>query len=172
MDATKAEVNVDVKKEVRHLTQMSGSIQKRVQDDRIQALKAKDSRRSTAISLILAAFKQKEVDTRQALDDSTVLGILDKMLKERRQSLAQYETAARQDLADQENFEIELISSYLPSQLSEPELEQLIKDAIRSLQANSIKDMGKVVAALKPQIQGRADVALVSKKVKDSLSSI
>ena len=148
---------------------MSDLIQTRVQNDRIEALKAKNSRRSTAISLILAAFKQQEVDTRQALDEQKILAIFDKMLKERRQSVAQYETAGRQDLADQERFEIDLISSYLPSQLSEPELDQLIKNTISSLQASSIKDMAKVIATLKPQVQGRADMALMSKKVKDAL---
>lgn len=148
---------------------MSESIQKRVQDDRIQALKAKDSRRSTAISLILAAFKQQEVDTRQVLDDQKIFAIFDKMLKERRYSLTQYESAGRQDLAEQESFEIDLISSYLPSQLSETELDELIKNTILSTQASNIKDMAKVLAALKPQVQGRADMAIVSKKVKDGL---
>ena len=150
----------------------SDSIQKRVQDDRIQALKAKDSHRSRAISLILAAFKQQEIDTREPLDDQKIFVILDKMLKERRLSLAQYEAAGRQDLAQQESFEIDLISSYLPSQLTETELTELIKATIHTVQASSIKDMGKVLAALKPQVQGRADMALVSKKVKDSLSAI
>lgn len=144
-------------------------LQKQIQTDRIHALKSKDQRRSRAISLILASFKQKEVDTRQVLDDSAVLAILDKMLKERRQSLAQYEAAGRQDLVDQENFEIELIHSYLPPQLSEAELDELIKDTISSTHAGSIKDMGRVVAALKPKVQGRADMALVSKKVNDLL---
>jgi len=150
---------------------MLESIQKRVQDDRIQALKDKDQRRSRAISLILSAFKQQEVDTRQALDEQNIFAIFDKMLKERRHSITQYQTAGRQDLIEQENFEIDLISSYLPSQLSEAELDELIKSTVHSTQANSIKDMGKVVAALKAQVQGRADMALVSKKVKDSLSS-
>lgn len=148
------------------------SIQKEVHEDRIQALKDHDRRRATALSLVLAAFKQQEVDTRQALDKQKELAILDKMLKERRQSVAQYQMANRQDLVDQENYEIELLSSYLPSQLSVAELDELIKTAIKASNASSIKDMGRVVTILKPQVQGRADMAVVSQKVKDSLSSL
>lgn len=151
---------------------MPESLQKRIQDDRILALKAKDQQRSRAISLILAAFKQQEVDTREALDDQKIFAILDKMLKERRLSLAQYEAAGRENLAQQESFEIDLISSYLPSPLTESELISLIEAAIHASQASNARDMGKVLAILKPQVQRRADMTLVSKKVKDSLSNI
>lgn len=146
------------------------SLKQQIQDDMKNAMRAKDQRRLDAVRLILAAVKQIEVDERIEVDDARLLAILDKLLKQRRDSVAQYETAGRHDLVEQESYEMNIIQAYMPAQLSAEEIENLINEAINTVAASSAKDMGKVMAELKPKIQGRADVAAVSAKVKDRLN--
>lgn len=138
----------------------------RLQDDMKTALRAKDKLRLGAIRLILAAIKQREVDERIELNDIQTLAVLEKMIKQRRESLAQYQSAGREDLAAQEAFEIEIIQAYLPAPLSEADLDALIASAIAVTGAQSVRDMGKVMALIKDQAQGRADMAVVSARVK------
>ncbi len=133
-------------------------------------MRAKDKERLGVIRLILAAIKQQEVDTRTDLDDAAVLVVLDKMLKQRRDSISQYTAAGRDDLAQKEQFEVGVVQQYMPEALSEAELEQLIKDAITASGAQSMKDMGKIMNELRPKVQGRADMAQVSQKVKSLLA--
>jgi uncharacterized protein YqeY len=149
---------------------MMSEIKQKIQEDMKTAMRAKEKQRLGAIRLIQAAIKQKEVDERISLDDNQIITVLDKMLKQRRDSLAQYEQAGRADLVEQEAFEIELIKSYLPQSLSEEELKQLIDNAIQQTGATSSKDMGKVMGILKPQVQGRADMKQVSEQVKQRLN--
>jgi hypothetical protein len=137
-----------------------------INEDMKTAMRAKDKERLGVIRLILAAIKQQEVDTRTAMDDTAVLAVLDKMLKQRRDSISQYEAAGRDDLAQKEQFEVEVIRHYMPEALSEAELEQLIKEAIAASGAQSMKDMGKIMNELRPKVQGRADMGQVSQKVK------
>ena len=134
------------------------------------AMRAKDSARLSAIRLLLAALKQKEVDERVELSDADVLGVIDKMIKQRRESIAQFEKAARKDLAEAEKFEVEVLAGYLPQQMSEAELEQAVAAAIKESGAGSVKDMGKVMAALKAKLAGRADMGKVSALVKAKLA--
>jgi len=150
---------------------MSQSLKERIQEDMKTAMRSREKQRLGAIRLILAAIKQREVDERISLDDVQVTVVLDKMLKQRRDSLAQYEQAKRQDLADQEAFEIALIQGYLPQPLSETELEQLLTETIAETAASSVKDVGKVMAALKAKVQGRADMKKVSEQVKQRLAT-
>ncbi|MDS4027009.1 MAG: GatB/YqeY domain-containing protein [Candidatus Contendobacter sp.] len=142
------------------------SLKDRIQDDMKAAMRAKDKQRLGAIRLILAAIKQREVDERIDLNESQTLAVLERMIKQRRESLAQYQSAGREDLAAQEAFEIELIQSYLPAPLSEAELDALIAHAIAATGAQSVRDMGKVMAAIKDQAQGRVDMAEVSAQIK------
>ncbi|HRD48554.1 MAG: GatB/YqeY domain-containing protein [Candidatus Competibacter sp.] len=142
------------------------SLKDRIQDDMKAAMRAKDKRRLGVIRLILAAIKQREVDERIELSDAQALAVLEKMIKQRRESLAQYQSANRADLADQEAFEIELIQSYLPAPLNETDLDALIADAIAVTGAQSVRDMGKVMALIKDQAQGRVDMTTVSARVK------
>ncbi len=142
------------------------SLKERVQDDMKAAMRAKEKERLGAIRLILAAIKQREVDERVELSDSQILGVLEKMIKQRRESLAQYQNAGRDDLATREAFEIELIQTYLPAPLSEADLETLIAEAVAATNAQSVRDMGKVMALLKDKMQGRADMAAVSARIK------
>jgi uncharacterized protein len=146
------------------------SLKDRIQDDMKAAMRAKDKQRLGAIRLILAAIKQREVDERIELSDAQVLVVLEKMIKQRRESLAQYQSAGREDLAAQEAFEIELIQSYRPAPLSEADLDALIANAIAVTGAQSVRDMGKVMALIKDQAQGRADMAAVSARVKARFS--
>ena len=146
------------------------SLKKRIEGDMKTALRAGDKRRLGTIRLILAAIKQREVDERIVLDDAQVLAVLDKMAKQRRESVAQYQTAGRQDLVEQESFELEVIQGYMPAALSEAELDELINAAITETGASSIKDMGKVMGVLKPRVQGRADMGAVSARIKAILS--
>ena len=134
------------------------------------AMRAKDSARLSAIRLILAAIKQKEVDERVELTDPDVVGILEKMIKQRRESIAQFEKAARNDLADAEKFELGVVSGYLPQQLSDSQVQEEIAKAISETGASGVKDMGKVMAALKSRLAGRADMGKVSALVKARLS--
>lgn len=147
----------------------TSAIKLRIEDDMKNAMRAQEKERLATIRLILAAFKQREVDERITLSDEHVLSILDKMLKQRRESIAQFQSAGRDDLVQKETAEVSIIQSYLPQQLSEDEINQLIKTAIQESAAASAKDMGKVMALLKPKLQGRADIAAVSKKIKELL---
>jgi uncharacterized protein YqeY len=132
-------------------------------------MRAKDPARLSAVRLLLAAMKQKEVDERIELSDADVLGIIDKMVKQRRESIAQYEKAARADLVAVEKFEIEVLSGYLPQQMGEAELAQAVAAAVAESGASGVKDMGKVMALLKPRLAGRADMGKVSGLVKAKL---
>jgi uncharacterized protein len=134
------------------------------------AMRAKDSARLSTIRLLLAAMKQKEVDDRVELSDADVLAIIEKMIKQRRESVAQFEKASRQDLADKEKAEVQVLSAYLPQKMGEPEIAQAIAAAIAESGASGIKDMGKVMALLKPRLAGRADMGAVSSLVKAKLS--
>ena len=145
------------------------TLKERVQDDMKAAMRARDAARLSAIRLLLAALKQKEVDERLQLADADVLAIIEKMLKQRRESIAQFEKAARQDLADQEKFEIGVLSAYLPQQMGEAEVAQAIAAAVSEAGASGVKDMGKVMALLKPRLAGRADMGRVSALVKTKL---
>ena len=145
-------------------------LKNRIQDDVKAAMKAKDKARLGTLRLITAAIKQREVDERAELDDSQVLAILDKMIKQRRDSVSQYENAGRQELADQEKREIAIIETYLPAGLGEDEISAMITGAIQQVGAAGMQDMGKVMGILKPQMQGRADMGKVSALVKQQLS--
>ncbi|MGA7800557.1 MAG: GatB/YqeY domain-containing protein [Gammaproteobacteria bacterium] len=145
------------------------SLKERLQDDMKAAMRAGEKPRLAVIRLINAAIKQREVDERISLDDAQVTAVLDKMVKQRRESLSHYEQAGRDDLANQETFEIEVIQQYLPEPLGDAELDALINDALTQTGASSIKDMGKVMGILKPQVQGRADMAAVSARIKARL---
>lgn len=139
-------------------------------DDMKAAMKSGDRQRLGTIRLVQAAIKQREVDERIQLDDAQVLHVLEKMLKQRRDSVAQYEAAQREDLAAQERYEIGVIESYLPAQLSDSELDALIASAIADSGAASARDMGKVMALLKERAAGRADFGALSQKVKAKLA--
>ncbi len=146
-------------------------LKQRIQEDMKGAMKGGDKRRLGTIRLVMAAIKQREVDERIELDDEQVLAVLDKMVKQRRDSIEQYEKAGRDELAEQEKFEIGVLQEYLPEALSEEEITDLIKQAMADTGAESMRDMGKVMGQLKPQLQGRADVGAVSAKVKQLLGS-
>ncbi len=145
-------------------------LKQRLQEDMKASMKAGDKRTLGVIRLMLAAVKQREVDERIELADEQVLAVLDKMLKQRRESIKQYEQAGRQELADQEAFEVGVIQTYLPAALSEAEIAALVSEAIAAAGASSIRDMGKVMGQLKPKLQGRADMAAVSALVKQQLA--
>lgn len=134
------------------------------------ALRAGDRRRLGVVRLILAALKQREIDERIQLDDAQVIAVLDRQLKQRRDSVAQYEAAGRKDLADQEHYEIGVIREYLPAALDPAEIEALIEEAVAATGAAGARDMGKVMAYLKPRLQGRADMGAVSARVKARLA--
>ena len=142
----------------------------RIKEAMKDAMRAKDKARLSTIRLILSAIKQVEVDTRAELDDTAILAILDKMVKQRRESIKQYEDAGRQELADVEYAEIEVLQEFLPKPLTDDEIAELIEQAVSSTGAESIKDMGKVMGILKPQLQGRADMGQVSGKIKSRLA--
>ncbi|HEY5776650.1 MAG TPA: GatB/YqeY domain-containing protein [Xanthomonadales bacterium] len=142
-----------------------------IQEDVKSAMRARDQKRLTALRLITAAIKQVEVDQRIEMDDTAVLAVLDKMVKQRRDSLEQYQSAGRDDLAAQEKFELDLISAYLPEALSHGELTALIKQAVADTGASSIRDMGAVMNKLRGQVQGRADMKAVSNAVKEQLGA-
>jgi len=134
------------------------------------AMRAKDSARLSAIRLALSGIKQREVDERIQLTDADVLSVIEKMIKQRRESIVQYEKAARNDLADVEKFEIGVLAGYLPQQMGETEIAQAVAAAVAESGASGIKDMGKVMALLKPRLAGRADMGAVSALVKAKLS--
>jgi len=149
---------------------MSSQLKQRIQEDVTAAMRAKDKPRLSVLRLVTAAIKQVEVDSRTELDDQGVLTVLEKMLKQRRDSLTQFTDAGRTDLADQESYEITLIENYMPEALPAEELEALIDAAISETAAGSLRDMGKVMGLLKPRVQGRADLGAVSATVKQKLA--
>jgi hypothetical protein len=145
------------------------SLKDRILQDVKDAMRSRDKPRLATLRLITAAIKQQEVDERIELDDAQVLALLDKMCKQRRESISQYEKAARDDLIAQETSELELIQTYLPEQLGEDEIAAFIDEAMAATGAASIKDMGKVMGQLKPRLQGRADMGAVSAMIKAKL---
>lgn len=147
----------------------ASELQTRINDALKTAMRAKEKARVAVLRLVTAEFKRIEVDERIELGDARVLAVLDKMVKQRRDSEKQYLDAGRQELADQERFEIDTIQEFLPQPLSDAELDQLVADAISQSGAENMKDMGKVMGILKPQVQGRADMADVSKRLKAQL---
>jgi len=142
-----------------------------ITEDMKAAMRARDAARLSAIRLLLAAMKQREVDERIELSDADILGIIEKMLKQRRDSVTQFEAGGRQDLADVEKFEIGVLSGYLPQQLSEGEIAGEVAAAFAATGARRMQDMGKVMVALKPRLAGRADMARVSALVKAKLGA-
>lgn len=147
------------------------TLKAQINEDMKAAMKAKETVRLSAIRLLIAAIKQKEVDERIELDDAAVIAVVDKMQKQRRDSVTQYEAAQRQDLADKERFEMEVLSAYLPQQLSEAEVAAIIDEAIAASGAAGAADMGKVVGLVKPKVAGRADMGKVSAAIKAKLAS-
>jgi uncharacterized protein YqeY len=145
------------------------SLKERITDDMKAAMRSGEKERLGVIRMITSAIKQREVDERITLDDAQVLSVLDKMIKQRKESLVQFQAGNRQDLVDKETAEITLLQGYLPSQLSEAEVDALIGDAVAATGASSIKDMGKVMAIIKAKAQGRADMAAVGAKIKAKL---
>ncbi len=145
------------------------SLKQRINEDMKNAMRAKDGPRLSAIRLLMAAMKQKEIDERIELDDSAVVAIAEKLLKQRKDSVTQYLAAQRQDLADQEQFEIGVLSAYMPQPLSADEVAALVQQAVSESGAAGAKDMGKVMAWLKPRLAGRADMTAVSGLVKAAL---
>lgn len=143
----------------------------RITDDMKASMRAGEKERLATIRLILAAIKQREVDERIDLDDSMVIAVLDKMAKQRRESIDQFSKAGRTDLVDKENGELAIIQSYMPKQLSDAEIDGMIAEAIKSTGASSVKDMGKVMGLLKPQLAGRADMAKVGASIKSKLGA-
>jgi uncharacterized protein YqeY len=135
------------------------------------AMRARDQKRLTALRLMTAAIKQIEVDQRIEVDDQIVLGVLDKMVKQRRESLEQFQAAGRDDLAAQEQYELDLLAPYMPDPLSDDEVASLIKQAVAETGASSIRDMGAVMSKLRSEVQGRADMKAVSSAVKAQLSA-
>ena len=145
------------------------TLKARITEDMKTAMRAQDKPRLGVIRLMLAAIKQQEVDTRTELDDSTILAVLEKMLKQRRESLRQYTDAGRLDLANQEQFEIGIIQDYMPQALAADELDALIQQGIAETGATTMRDMGKVMNWLKPQVQGRTDMGQLSGLIKAKL---
>jgi uncharacterized protein YqeY len=146
------------------------SLKERITDDMKAAMRSGQKVELGVIRMITAAIKQREVDERITLDDSQVLSVLEKMIKQRKESLVQFQAGNRQDLVDKEAAEITLLQGYLPSQLSDSEIDALISEAIQATGAASIKDMGKVMGLIKGKAQGRADMAAVGAKIKARLS--
>ena len=145
------------------------TLKERITEDMKAAMRASEKERLSTIRLVQAAIKQREVDERIALNDAQVLAVLEKMVKQRKESIAQFEQGGRKDLADKERREIDLLQAYLPAQLSAAELDALIRDAIAATGAASIKDMGKVMGVVKSKAAGRADMAAVGASVKAAL---
>lgn len=146
------------------------SLKAKISEDMKAAMKARETARLGAIRLLLAAIKQREVDDRIELDDAGVLAVIDKMLKQRRDSIAQYEKASRQDLVDAEKLEVGVLTGYMPQALSPEEIQAAVAEALAASGAAGPQDMGKVMAVLKPKLAGRADMSQVSGLVKAALS--
>jgi len=142
-----------------------------ISEDMKTAMRSKDTQRLSAIRLLLAAIKQREVDERKDLDDQEIIGVIEKMIKQRRESIAQFEKASRADLAEAENFELGVLQAYMPQPLSKAEIEAAVAAAFTESGAQSVRDMGKVMAILKARLAGRADMAAVSAIVKGRLVS-
>ena len=149
---------------------MTSILRDRITDDMKAAMRARESARLSTIRLLLAALKQKEIDERVVLSDADVLGIVEKLIKQRRESISQFLNAGRQDLADVETAELGLLQAYLPAQLAEDELQTQINIAVEEVAATSSRDMGKVMALLKSRLAGQADMARVSALIKARLS--
>lgn len=149
---------------------MVSILKQRIQEDMKLALRAQDKQRLGVVRLILAAIKQVEVDERIELDDMRISHILNKMIKQRRDAIEQYSQAKRDDLVEQEQQEEAIIQTYLPEPFNEADIDHLLAETIKKLGATSIKDMGRVMAEMKEKLQGRADIALVSAKVKERLT--
>lgn len=150
---------------------MADTLKSRLQDAVKQAMRDGDRARLGTLRMAMAAIQQREVDERRDLDDTEVLAILDKQVKQRRESVEQYREGGRDDLADREEAEIRVLSEFLPQPLGDDELDELISQSIEEAGADSIRDMGKVMGALKPRVQGRADMGEVSRKVKARLGT-
>lgn len=150
---------------------MSESLKDRIQEDLKTAMRAKDKPRLGVIRLIMAAIQQKEIDERISLDNTQILAVLEKMIKQRRDSITHYQQGSRQDLVDQEAFEIEVIQTYLPQPFSEAELRELIEAVMKESGATSAKDLGKVMKLLKLRVQGRADMQQLSRQIKQRLGA-
>lgn len=147
------------------------TLKDRISEDLKNAMRAGDARRRDALRLVMAALKQREVDERKALADAEVIAVIDRMIKQRRESISQFEKGGRNDLAAAEKFEIEVLEAYMPQALSDSEIEASIAAAIQSTGAKGMADMGKVMAALKNGLAGRADMAKVSALVKARLAA-
>ena len=145
------------------------SLKNQINDDMKSAMRSKDSARLGAIRLLLSAIKQKEVDERIELTNDNIISIIDKMLKQRRDSIEAFKKANRNDLVEKEEFEVKVLQEYMPKQLSDQELEEFIIDAIKVSGANSMKDMGSIMNILKSKLAGKANMAEVSKKIKEKL---
>ena len=148
---------------------LPSGLKERITEDMKAAMRSGEKERLGVIRMITAAIKQREVDERITLDDVQVLNVLEKMIKQRKESLVQFQAGNRIDLADKESAEITLLQTYMPTQLSDPEIDALISDAITATGAASIKDMGKVMGVIKGKAQGRADMAAVGAKIKAKL---
>ncbi|MEX0734156.1 MAG: GatB/YqeY domain-containing protein [Steroidobacteraceae bacterium] len=145
------------------------SLKARITEDMKAAMRAGEKDRLSCIRMLQAGIKQREVDERVTLDDAQVLAVIDKMIKQRRESVAQFEAGKRADLVAKESAEIELLSGYLPAQLDASELDRLIREAIAATGASSMKEMGKVMGWLKPKVQGRTDIGALSARIKAAL---
>jgi hypothetical protein len=145
------------------------TLKERITEDMKAAMRAKETARLSTIRLLLAAIKQREVDERIQLSDADVVAAIEKMLKQRRDSISQFEAAGRQDLADAEKLEVRILTGYMPQAFSEAEIEAAVSAAVAEAGAKSPQDMGKVMAVLKPKLAGRADMAKVSALVKTKL---
>jgi len=146
------------------------TLKAQITEDMKTAMKAKEARRLSAIRLLLAAVKQREVDERKDLSDADVAGVIEKMIKQRRDSISQFQAAGRQDLVDNETFELNLLSGYLPKQLTDAEIASEVSSAIAQTGAKTVADMGKVMGLLKGKLAGRADMSKVSALVKTGLA--
>jgi uncharacterized protein YqeY len=147
------------------------TLKERITEDMKAAMRASDKERLSTIRMLQAAIKQREVDERITLDDAQVIAVLEKMVKQRKESVAQFEQGGRTDLADKEKAEIALLTAYLPAQLSDAEVDALIREAIATTGASSVKDMGKVMGVVKAKAAGRADMGAVSARIKAALSA-
>lgn len=149
---------------------MADELKQRIQEDMKGAMRSREQLKLTTIRMLIAAYKKREIDDRTTLGDVGILSIINKMIKQRHDAAEQFTKGNRKELADKENLEIEILQAYLPKQLSEAEIETTIKKVISDTGASSMKDMGKVMGALKPQLEGRADMGAVSAKIKTLLN--
>lgn len=156
--------------DTRGAKQQAMSIKEQLQEDIKSAMRAKDSARLSTLRLVTAAIKQKEVDERVELNDAAVLAVLEKMIKQRKDSIAQFQAGGRQDLVDIERAELAILTTYMPAQLSEAEVTAAVQAAIAQVGAAGPQDMGKVMAVIKPQLAGKADMGLVSQILKSKLA--